>query len=145
MLMRLSAFLAGSLALTGPIAWAEVAKRIPDRKDPTALVGGISFDIGNWTHIFRDPVLGNDSNNQMADVYGIKYTYKNTYMPANIITLGSTASLTEQFVYEVFQSSGVWPDVGNEQVTDPAKVSSEIKVLQPTTTASVTVSSRIVW
>jgi len=141
MLMGLSAFLAGSLALTGPIAWAEVAKRILDRKDPTALVGGISFDIGNWTHIFRDPVLGNDSNNQMADVYG----YKNTHMPANIITLGSTASLTEQFVYEVFQSSGVWPDVGNEQVKDPAKVSSEIKVLQPTTTASVTVSSRIVW
>jgi len=141
MLMRLSAFLAGSLALTGPIAWAEVAKRIPDRKDPAALGGGISFKIDNWTHIFRDPVLGNDTNNQMGDVYG----YKNTYMPANIITLGSTATLTEQFVYEVFQSSGVWPDVGNEQVTDPAKVSSELKVLQPTTTASVTVSSRIVW
>jgi len=81
MLMRLSAFLAGSLALTGPIAWAEVAKRIPDRKDPTALGGGISFKIDNWTHIFRDPVLGNDTNNQMGDVYG----YKNTYMPANII------------------------------------------------------------
>ncbi len=77
----------------------------------------------------------------MGDVYG----YKNTYMPAKIITLGSTATLNEQFVYEVFQSSGVWPDVGNEQVTDPAKVSSELKVLQPTTTASVTVSSRIVW
>jgi len=141
MLMGLSAFLAGSLALTGPIVWAEVAKRIPDRKDPAALGGGISFKIDNWTHIFRDPVLGNDTNNQMGDVYG----YKNTYMPANIITLGSTATLTEQFVYEVFQSSGVWPDVGNEQVTDPAKVSSELKVLQPTTTASVTVSSRIVW